>query len=154
MFENKKIFIIGDKDGVSAPAIGKCLSNFKGEIIFATTECFSCSFAGVMNDELQNKLLENAEKYGAEAIVVVIGGSEVEASVITAKTITAGDETGFGPLAGISLGIPVYHILEKEIKKQCDEEVFEEQCGILELVLPVDEIITELISSRNKYSKF
>ena len=154
MFEDKKIFVIGDKDGVPAPIIEKCLGDFKEKIIFATTECFSCSIAGVMNNELQKELLNCVEKYGAENIAVILGGSEAEASVITADTIAAGDEIGAGPLSGINLGISVYHILEEQIKKLCDKKVFEEQCEILEMVLPVNEIIPAIISSRTKYSKF
>ena len=44
-----------------------------------------------------------AEKFGAENMVVVIGGAEAEASGLSAETVTAGDPTYAGPLAGIAL---------------------------------------------------
>lgn len=39
-FDGKKIIIIGDRDGVPAPAIADCLKNIDCEVVFASTECF------------------------------------------------------------------------------------------------------------------
>lgn len=154
MIKDKKIFIIGDKDGVPAPIIEKCLNSSFGKIVFSTTECFSCSIAGVMDQELQNKLMDCVNQYGAEQLIVIIGGSDADASAMTADTISAGDETGFGILSGIKLGIPVYHIFEEEIKSLCEKDVFADQCEIIEMVLPVESIIQKMRASRVKYSKY
>ena len=38
---NKKIVIIGDRDGVPGPAIEECIKTAHGaEVIFSSTECF------------------------------------------------------------------------------------------------------------------
>ena len=39
--ENKKVVIIGDRDGVPGPAIEECVKTISGtEIVFSSTECF------------------------------------------------------------------------------------------------------------------
>ena len=41
ILENKKIIIIGDRDGIPAPAIEECVNTVGNtEVIFASTECF------------------------------------------------------------------------------------------------------------------
>ena len=38
---NKKIAILGDRDGIPGPAIEACVNTVEGtEIVFSTTECF------------------------------------------------------------------------------------------------------------------
>ena len=39
-FDDKKVIVIGDRDGIPAPAVTECLKNTKAEIVFASTECF------------------------------------------------------------------------------------------------------------------
>ena len=39
--KNKKIIIIGDRDGIPGQAIEECVKTIEGtEILFASTECF------------------------------------------------------------------------------------------------------------------
>lgn len=40
LYDNKKIIIIGDRDGIPAPAVEECLKNVPCEIIYSATECF------------------------------------------------------------------------------------------------------------------
>jgi betaine reductase len=40
MLQDKKIIIIGDRDGIPAPAIEECIKTTGAEIVFASTECF------------------------------------------------------------------------------------------------------------------
>jgi betaine reductase len=40
MFENRKIVVIGDRDGIPGPAIDECLKTAGAEIVFSSTECF------------------------------------------------------------------------------------------------------------------
>lgn len=40
MLNGKKIIVLGDRDGVPAPAIEQCLSSLDVEIVFSSTECF------------------------------------------------------------------------------------------------------------------
>lgn len=107
-----------------------------------------------MDLEIQNRVKELTEKYGAENIVVVLGGSEAEASGLSAETVSAGDPTFAGPLAGIELGLAVYHMVEPEVKEECDVAVYDEQCGMMEMVLDVDAITQEVKSVREQYSKY
>ena len=95
-----------------------------------------------------------AEKYGAENIVVLLGAAEAEASGLTAETVTNGDPTYAGSLTGVQLGLRVYHVVEPEFKEAVDSSVYEEQIGMMEMVLDVDEIIAEMTSMREQYCKF
>ena len=45
-----------------------------------------------------------------------------------------------GPLAGVQLGLPVVHILEEDIKEQVDPQVYEDQVGLLEMTLDVEQV--------------
>mgnify|MGYP003016003722 CR=1 FL=1 len=107
-----------------------------------------------MDLENQNRVKEAAEKYGAENVVVLIGGAEAEAAGLAAETVTAGDPTFAGPLAGVQLGLRVYHVVEPEFKNEVDPDVYDEQIGMMEMVLDVDEIIEEVKDIRDEYCKF
>lgn len=107
-----------------------------------------------MDLEIQQRVKDLTEKYGPENVVIVIGGAEAEASGLSAETVTAGDPTYAGPLAGIALGLGVYHVIEPEIKDECDAGVYDEQCGMMEMVLDVDAIIAEVKNVRDQYSQY
>lgn len=38
--DNKKVLVIGDRDGIPGPAIEACLEGTSVEVIFSSTECF------------------------------------------------------------------------------------------------------------------
>lgn len=40
MLQDKKVIIIGDRDGIPAPAIEECVKTIGAEVVFASTECF------------------------------------------------------------------------------------------------------------------
>ena len=107
-----------------------------------------------MDLENQKRVLEFVEKYGAENVVVLLGAAEGEASGIAAETVTAGDPTYAGPLTGVSLGLKVYHVCEPEMKEVFDSAVYEEQCGMMEMVFDVDDIVGEMSAVREQYSKY
>ena len=107
-----------------------------------------------MDLENQARIKELAEKLGAENLVVLLGGAEAEAAGLAAETVSAGDPTYAGPLAGVSLGLAVYHILEAEVKALCDAAVYEEQIGMMEMVLDVEAISKEVADIRGQYSQF
>jgi glycine/sarcosine/betaine reductase complex component A len=154
MLSDKKIIIIGDKDGVPGPAIEACVKSAGAEVVFSSTKCFACSAVGGIDFEMQQIVKDYASKYGAQNIVVVIGGAEAEASGLCAETVTVGDPTLTGPLAGIALGLVVYHIVEPEIKDICEKSIYEEQCGVMEMILEINEIIVEVKSVRDKFSRY
>jgi glycine reductase len=107
-----------------------------------------------MDLENQRRVKEMAEKYGAENMVVIIGGAEAESAGLAAETVTAGDPTFAGPLAGVPLGLKVYHAVEPEFKESVDADVYDEQIGMMEMVLEVDDIIEEVKAMRDEYTKF
>ncbi len=85
---------------------------------------------------------------GNENMVVILGSPSAESAEVYARTVTEGDPSWVGPLAGISLGLPVYHILESEVKDQVDPKVYQEQVAIMESVLETDDIIAAMRSVR------
>lgn len=107
-----------------------------------------------MDLENQKRVKEFAEQYGPENIVVVLGAAEGEAAGLAAETVTAGDPTFAGPLTGVPLGLKVFHICEPEIKDEVDNSLYEEQVGMMEMVLDVDDIIGEMSSIREQYTKY
>ena len=41
ILENKKVIIIGDRDGIPGPAIEECVKTVESaEVVFSSTECF------------------------------------------------------------------------------------------------------------------
>lgn len=107
-----------------------------------------------MDLENQRRVLEASEKFGAENVVVIIGASEAESAGLAAETVTAGDPTYAGPLAGVELGLSVYHCVEPEFKDEVNADVYEEQIGMMEMVLEVDDIIEKMRSIREQFGKF
>jgi len=107
-----------------------------------------------MDLENQKRVKDLAEANGPENIVVVLGASESEAAGLSAETVTAGDPTFAGPLAGVSLGLRVYHVCEPEIKAEIPADLYEEQIGMMEMVLDVDSIASEMKSIRDQYCQF
>lgn len=52
----------------------------------------------------------------------------------------SGDPSWAGPLAGVALGLPVFHIMEPIIKEQIAPEVFKEHLELMEVALDVEKI--------------
>ena len=96
-----------------------------------------------MDLENQRRVKEAAENFGAENVVVLIGAAEGEAAGLAAETVT-----------NEQLGLAVYHAVEPEFKEVVDSDVFEEQIGMMEMVLDVDDIIEEVSEMRNQYGKY
>ena len=103
-----------------------------------------------MDLENQKRVKEFAEEYGAENLVVVLGAAEGEAAGLAAETVTLGDPTFAGPLTGVQLGLTVYHVCEPEMKEEFDEAVYDEQVSMMDMVLDVDDIISEMQAIRDQ----
>ena len=78
-----------------------------------------------MDLEYQKRVKEFAEHYGPDNVVVILGAAEGEAAGLAAETVTAGDPPFAGPLAGVQLGLTVYHICEDDIKAEVDPGVYD-----------------------------
>ena len=107
-----------------------------------------------MDLENQKRVKDFADEYGAENLVVVLGAAEGEAAGLAAETVTAGDPTFAGPLTGVQLGLTVYHVCEPEMKAAFDEAVYDEQVSMMEMVLDVDDIVSEMSAIRDEYCKY
>ena len=107
-----------------------------------------------MDLENQKRVLALTEEYGAENIVVLLGAAEGEASGLAAETVTNGVPTFAGPLTGVQLGLTVYHVCEPEIKAEVDPAVYDEQCGMMEMVMDIDDIASEMAPIREQYCKY
>ena len=107
-----------------------------------------------MDLENQKRVKEFAEEYGAENLVVILGAAEGEAAGLAAETVTAGDPTFAGPLTGVQLGLTTYHVCEPEMKEEFDEAVYDEQISMMEMVLDVYDIISEMSAIRDEFCKF
>ena len=107
-----------------------------------------------MDLENQKRVKDFAEKFGPENVVVILGAAEGEAAGLAAETVTAGDPTFAGPLAGVQLGLTVYHICEDEIKAEVDPGVYDEQISMMEMVMDVDDIANEMSSIRDEFCKY
>lgn len=107
-----------------------------------------------MDLENQQRVVDNVEKYGAENLVVLVGAADAEGAGLAAETVEAGDPTYAGPLTGVSLGLPCYHVCEPVVKEEFDEAVYEEQVSMMEMVLDVDDIVEEMEDIRGEYCKY
>ncbi len=98
----------------------------------------------------QNRIKEVAEKFSSDQVVVILGGAEAEACGLSAETVMVGDPTFAGPLTGIELKLTVFHIFE--LKELIVPAVYEEQIGLMEMVLDVDGIVKEMERIRKELS--
>ena len=101
----------------------------------------------------QQRIKDAAEKFGAENCVVVLGSSDAEGAEIYAETVANGDPTYAGPLAGVSLGLAVYHIFDEAIRSACDPAQWEEQISMMEMVLDPEALAAAVKGMRDEYSK-
>ncbi len=102
-----------------------------------------------MDLENQRRVKELSEKEGKDNVVVLLGAAEAEAAGLAAETVRLGDPTFAGPLANVQLGLDVYHVVEPEFKNEVDADTYEDQISMMEMVLNVDEIISEMNEIRS-----
>ena len=93
-----------------------------------------------MDPENQDRIKGLVDTHGADDLVVVLGAADLESLEVAAETVTLGDPAYVGPLAGVQLGLPVIHILEEDVKEQVEADVYDEQVGLLEMTLDIDQI--------------
>ncbi len=102
-----------------------------------------------MDLEGQDAIKRTVDDIGKENVVVVLGTPTLESTQVFAETVTRGDPTWAGKLAGVALGLPVFHVAEPEIKDQVDSRVFENEVGPMEYVLDVETFSKVLTDIRN-----
>jgi hypothetical protein len=103
-----------------------------------------------MNFENQEVIKRLADQYGPENLAVVLGNGEANGVEVFAETVTQGDPSYAGPLAGVALKIPVYHILEDEVMSTVPENLREEKLQLSALVIDVGPMQQVLQAARQK----
>ena len=103
-----------------------------------------------MNFENQGIIKRLADQYGPENLAVVLGNGEANGVEVFAETVTQGDPTYAGPLAGVALKIPVYHVLEPEVLAEVPEKLRQEKLELSSLVIDIEPMHEVLRVSRDK----
>lgn len=103
-----------------------------------------------MDLEGQADIKKAIEANGKEDVIVILGSPDANSAELYAETVTHGDPTWAGPLAGVPLGLPVYHIVEPELKQAVDEAIYDEQVGVMDLALEKDLISKALNKVRSR----
>src|SRR6476619_164484 len=103
-----------------------------------------------MNFENQGVIKRLADQYGPENLTVILGNGEANGVEVFAETVTQGDPSYAGPLAGVALKIPVYHVLEEEVMRQVPEKLREDKLQLSCLVIDVEPMHQVLQASRER----
>jgi hypothetical protein len=98
----------------------------------------------------QEAIKRLADEHGTEQLLVILGAPDAESAEIAAETVVLGDPTYAGALAEAQLGLSVYHALEEEFRNQIDDDVWEEQIGVMADVLDAEEISTAVKGMRKQ----
>jgi betaine reductase len=101
-----------------------------------------------MDLEGQGRIRQVVEQAGTEDVVAVLGANSAAAVEMTALTLKSGDPSYAGPLTGVALGIPSYHILEPEIAGQVDAALYERELALSALAMDVAEVIAPIQAIR------
>ena len=100
-----------------------------------------------MDLENQAAIKSIADEVGPENLMVVLG-MPGEGLRLAAETLTTGDPSWAGPLAGVSLGLPVFHILEEKVRSQVPEDLYADKLLMMEMVLDLPQIESDLADLR------
>ena len=101
-----------------------------------------------MDFESQAQIKKLAELHGKDNLLVVLGASDIEGAEIAAETLTTGDPSFAGPLAGVQLGLHIYHILEPEVRSAVPEAIYDEAAGIVAMIVDTDEVARKFAAIR------
>ncbi len=93
-----------------------------------------------MDTERQADIQSVVQEQGRENLVVLLGAMDVDLLALAAETVTSGDPSYAGPLAGVSLGLPVYHILEPALRDEIPADLDEEHLGLVSMVADLEGI--------------
>lgn len=105
-----------------------------------------------MDLDNQTTIKQLVDAHGTENLVVVLGMNG-EGVRVAAETVTSGDPSWAGPLAGVSLGLPVYHILEEQVRTKLPADLYAEKVQLMEMVLDVGQIEDALAELRRNQAR-
>lgn len=81
-----------------------------------------------------------AEQFDPDDVVVLLGTPTEDASRLYAMTVTSGDPSWAGALAGVALGLPVYHITESAVRERIAAPDYDEHIALMAMAMDVDAI--------------
>jgi len=81
-----------------------------------------------------------AEQFDKDDVVVLLGTPTEDASRLYAMTVTSGDPSWAGALAGVSLGLSVYHIAEPDVRERIAAPDYDEHVALMAMAMDVDAI--------------
>jgi glycine reductase len=90
------------------------------------------------------------DEYGKDNLVAILGSPDADSAELYAETLVHGDPSWLGPLAGIALDLPVYHVMEPEIMDQIDPALRKEHLDLFAIALDVEKITEGLNRVRRK----
>lgn len=105
-----------------------------------------------MDLEEQGRIQALVEAGERDRMVAILGTPGPGATQMVAMTLRDGDPSHAGPLAGVPLGLPVFHILEEQVKRSIDPDVYENEVGPMELVLDAEAIAAAMAALREPAS--
>jgi len=79
-----------------------------------------------------------AERYPPEDVVVLLGTPTPDSSRLYALTVKAGDPSWAGPLAGVALGLAVYHVTEEPVRSLIAPADWEEHVALMAMALDTE----------------
>ena len=80
---------------------------------------------------------------------MILGSPNPDSSELYAETVVNGDPSWAGPLAGVAMKLPVFHVLEPEIKSQIDADLFDKHLALMDVALDVEKVTEVLKRVRN-----
>ncbi len=101
-----------------------------------------------MDLEGQGRIKQVVEQSGTDNVIAVLGANSPTAVEMAAATLKSGDPSYAGPLAGVALGIPSFHILEPEIVAQIDPAVYERELALPAMAMDAAQVIGPLKAIR------
>ncbi len=101
-----------------------------------------------MDLESQGRIKQVLEQAGTNDVIAVLGANSATAVEMVATTLQSGDPSYAGPLAGVALGIPSFHVLEPDVAKQIDPALYERELALTAMVMDVDEVTAPLKTLR------
>ena len=102
-----------------------------------------------MDLEGQGRIKQVVEQAGTDDVIAILGANSPTAVEMTALTLKSGDPSYAGPLTGVALGIPAYHVLESEIADQFDRSLYERELALSALAMDVTEVVAPLRTIRD-----
>ena len=106
-----------------------------------------------MDLDNQKNVKDAAALYGCEDTLVILGTASTVDAANFAETVTDGDQSYTGPLARVSLRLPVYHVLDPLVKEQLDPETWEQHIGGREEKMHAVGLVSIVAWKRSLYGK-